>query len=119
METNTENRTLTLDSTRKQHISAMIRRLTVSQFHFDSPLEMVVFGHRWLELTEFLGNPSSKPLPPITECKPEDDLKLDVSQVTNLCRAFEIFGLQRKITNNQSIRLLLEIRELFGIDGEQ
>ena len=78
-----------------------------------------MFGQRWLELTEFLGNPSFKPLPPIGDNKPEDDLKLDVSQVTILCRAFEIFGTQRKITNNQSIRLLLEIRELFGIDGEQ
>lgn len=119
METKVEVRIFTLDSARKQHISAMLRRLTVSQFEFTRPLEMVVFGQRWLEITEFLGNPSFKPLPPITECKPEDDMHLDVQQVTKLCRAFELFGLQKKITNNQSIRLLLEIRELFGIDGEQ
>lgn len=119
MEAKVEARVLILDSARKQHISAMIKRLTIGQFHFERPLEMVVFGQRWLELTEFLGNPSFKPLPPITECNPQDDMHLDVQQVMKLCRVFEIFGLQRKITNNQSIRILLEIRELFGIDGEQ
>ena len=118
MEAKVEVRTFTLDSVRKQHISAMLRRLTIGQFEFTRPLEMAVFGQRWLEITEFLVNPSFKPLPPIGECKPEDDVHLDVQQVTKLCKVFELFGLQRKITNNQSIRLILEIRELFGVDDE-
>jgi hypothetical protein len=118
MEAKGDVKTFILDSIRKQHISAMLRRLTICQFDFNRPLEMAVFGARWLELSEFLVNPSPKPLPPIGDCKPEDNMHLDVSQVTKLCRVFELFGMQRNITNNQSIRLLLEIRELLGIDGE-
>ena len=112
-------RTLTLDSSRLQHIVAMIRRLTLGQFAFNRPHEMAVFGQRWFEIANFLeSSTAAVVLEPLPDSVAGKHLELSIEQSTRLNDVFVKFGAQQKMTSNKAIRQLLEVREMLGVDDE-
>ena len=113
------SRTLTLDSSRVQHITTMIRRLTLGQYAFNRPHEMAVFGQRWFEITNFLeSSTAAVALEPLPDSVAGKSLTLSVDQTSRLNDVFAKFGAQQKMTSNKAIRQLLEVRELLGVDDE-